>query len=157
VLDELLCNVLRMKIQMYFHDFFFEFFSQRTLYSSSYGDYLLLFHGDLQRTKWGSLVIIIGFVCLKEFCVVQAPYNLKNGPKFFVGRCKIQKSQKNHNAPWDCWYWFWKCSGLVCLGFTSCRRKNDYTISINCNMHRPSISNHFSEGLKLIGFNDHFD
>jgi len=53
MLDELLCNVLLVIIQIYFHDFM-EFLQGRTLHSSSsnidsYGDYLFAISIDIYR------------------------------------------------------------------------------------------------------------
>jgi len=36
MLDELLCHVLRVKIQIFFHNFFLEFFTRRALHGGSY-------------------------------------------------------------------------------------------------------------------------
>jgi len=53
MVGELLCNVLRVKIQIYFDDFF-EFLPLRTLHSSSstidsYGDYILAITIDISH------------------------------------------------------------------------------------------------------------
>jgi len=50
--NELLCNLIRVKIQIYFYDYLFEFLPRRTLHSSSsnidsYGDYLLAITTDI--------------------------------------------------------------------------------------------------------------
>jgi len=62
MVDELLCNVLRVKIQIYFHDFFLKIsHEERCTVVSTIGCFLWIlpfshFHGDLPRFKWGPLM-----------------------------------------------------------------------------------------------------